>query len=94
MVKKGIKEIDIKALKQAKGFMAVLDLLGLTEEDLLLLKDIKDMKAELVELRAFRDEVNRYLRNTTKGGTESIISVQEAVKSFAGGVEEFRPNGR
>ena len=78
MVTQKIKDIDLKKLKSAKGVMAVLELLGIAEEDLLLLKDIPAMKAELAELREFKAKTERTLEtkatNTTSKSIAKVIS--------------------
>lgn len=91
MVTQKISDIDVKKLKHAKGVMAVLELLGLTEEDLLLLKEIPNMKAELEELREFKAKVNRTLDN--KVDNANVKTPSELIKdSFNSPVKEFNPH--
>lgn len=91
MVTQKIKDIDLKKLKSAKGVMAVLELLGITEEDLLLLKDIPAMKTELEELREFKAKTERTLEaKATNTGSKSIAKVISDV--YGKPSKEFNPH--
>ena len=90
MVALKIKDIDPKKLKKAQGVLAFLELLGITEEDLLKIKDIPAMEAELAELREFKTSVSRTIdtrvSNTQKPTTQAL---QEA---FNQEIKEFNPH--
>lgn len=91
MVTQKIKDIDLKKLKSAKGVMAVLELLGIAEEDLLLLKDIPAMKAELEELREFKAKTERTLdTKATNTGSKPIAKVISDV--YGKPSKEFNPH--
>ena len=91
MVTQKIKDIDLKKLKSAKGVMAVLELLGIAEEDLLLLKDIPAMKTELEELREFKSKTERTLETkATNTGSKSVAKVISDV--YAKPSKEFNPH--
>lgn len=91
MVVQKIKEIDPKLLKSAKGVMAVLELLGITEDDLSLIKDISEMKAELEELRTFKIKTERTLNNKVENG--DVKPIGQAIKDIFGKQsKEFNPH--
>lgn len=91
MVTQKIKDIDLKKLKSAKGVMAVLELLGIAEEDLLLLKDIPAMKTELEELREFKAKTERTLETkATSTGTKSVAKTISDV--YGKTSKEFNPH--
>lgn len=91
MVRKSIKEIDVKKLKKAKGVMAVLELLDISEDDLLLLKEIPAIKQELEELRDFKAKATRTLEGKAENSGKK--SVGEVVKSvYKGEQKEFNPH--
>lgn len=93
MVVQKIKDIDVKKIKEAKGVLAILELLGLTEDDLLLLKEIPAIKEELAELREFKESVIRVQRAESAGKVTK--SVQDQIRdAFKSKVEEFNPNGK
>ena len=77
MVVQHIKDIDIKKLKQAKAVLAVLELLGLTENDLLLLKDVPAMQARIIELEEFKEQVMRAQRMENSGKTATKKTGEE-----------------
>ena len=88
MVVQKIKEIDVKKIKQAQGVMAVFELLGITEEDLVLLKEIPTMKAELEELREFKTQV----LNTITNKNEAKKSASEVImQAYGKPPKEFNP---
>ena len=91
MVTQKISEIDVKKLKSAKGVMAVLELLGLSEEDLLLLKEIPAMKAEIKELREFKEKTLRTIDNKNENAGGKPIG--QAIKDVYGKPsKEFNPH--
>lgn len=86
-------EIDIRKVRQAKKVMAALELLGITEEDLLAIKAIPQMRAELDELREFRDRAQRTEANEAKARQDGAKSINDAIReAFKQGTEEFRPD--
>ncbi len=91
MVVQKIIDIDVKKMKNAKGVMAVLELLGISEDDLLLLKEIPAMKAELAELREFKEKTLRTLE--VKADNSSKKPVGQVVKDVYGKPsKEFNPH--
>lgn len=95
MVTQSIKDIDIKKLKKAKGVMAVLELLGITEEDLLLLKKIPDLREENRQLKdeiaSLKEDRDKILKTIDVQGNKS-----DSKSSFVGVVnsqpKEFNPH--
>ena len=88
-----IRDIDAKKLKKAQGFLFCMEILGIAEEDLLLLKEIPAMKAELAELRQFKEDAMKEKANALASVDKK--SVAQAIKEqFGKGVEEFNPYGR
>ena len=86
-------EIDIRKVRQAKKVMAALELLGITEEDLLAIKAIPQMRAELDELREYRDRAQRTEANEAKAKADGAKSIGDAMReAFKQGTEEFRPD--
>ena len=91
MVVQKIKDINIKNLKYAQGVMEVLELLGITEDDLLLLKEIPAMKAELEELRDFKERVIRTI--DTKNASKDVKPASKVVSDVYGTpTKEFNPH--
>lgn len=90
MVKQSIKDINPKLIKHAKGVMAVLELLGITEEDLLLLKKVPAMEQELQELREFKASTERTLSNKAESADKKPIS--EVLKGYTAPSKEFNPH--
>ena len=91
MVVQKLKELDIEKVKMAKDVMAVLEVLGIDEDDLLLLKEIPAMLAELKELRQFKEDVKRTLE--VKNNNKDVKSAGEVVKSvYKGEIKEFDPH--
>lgn len=89
MVVQKIKDINPWKIRQAKGVMAVLELLGITEEDLLLLKEIPAIKKELEELREFKDKTLRTIENKS----EDNKAVGKVVKDvYNTQTKEFNPH--
>lgn len=91
MVVQKLKELDIEKVKMAKDVMAVLEVLGIDEDDLLLLKQIPAMLAELKELRQFKEDVKRTLE--VKNNNKDVKSAGEVVKNvYKGEIKEFDPH--
>ena len=90
MVVQKIKDIDVKKLKSAQGVMAVFELLGITEDDLLLLKKIPAMEAELAELREFKTSVIRTLDVQNRGEQRPVSKVIGEV--YGKPTKEFNPH--
>ena len=91
MVVQKIKDIDIKKMKSAKGVMAVLELLGISEDDLLLLKEIPAMREELKELREFKEKTERTIE--VKAENIGKKSVAQAIKDvYNKPSKEFKPH--
>lgn len=90
MVNQKIKDIDPKKLKHAKGAIALLELLGITEEDLVLLKDIPAMKTELEELRTFKTEVLRTISTQSSNTKKPLADVIQGV--YGQPTKEFNPH--
>lgn len=91
MVVQKIKDIDIKKMKSAKGVMAVLELLGISEDDLLLLKEIPAMRKELEELREFKEKTERTIE--VKAENIGKKSVAQAIKDvYNKPSKEFNPH--
>lgn len=88
-----IADIDAKKLKRAQGFLEALELLELTEEDLLMLKRIPDMMKELAELREFKESVMLAQRNSASAEQSRKLN-EYIIQGFGGKVEEFDPYGR
>lgn len=92
MVVQRIKDIDVKKLKSAKGVMAVMELLGISEEDLILIKEIPAMKSELEELREFKAKTLRTLEG--KAENIDVKPVSQTIKDVYGKPsKEFKPHG-
>ena len=91
MVKQKIKDINGKLLKNAQGVMAVLELLGLDEDDLLLLKEIPQMKEQIKELEEFKQTTLRTLSNQASGGSGKSIS-QIINDVYGKDTKEFNPH--
>lgn len=89
MVKTKIKDIDLKKLKYAKGAVALLELLGIDEEDLLLLKEIPAMKQELAELREFKKEVIRTIETKNNSTAKPLAEIS---KGYLKPIKEFNPH--
>lgn len=91
MVVQKLKDLDIEKVKMAKEVMAILEVLGIDEDDLLLLKEMPAMKAELEELRQFKADVIRTLE--VKNANNDVKSASEIVKRvYKGEVKEFNPH--
>lgn len=93
MVSQKIKDISPKGLKAAKAVMAVLELLGLDEDDLMALKEIPTMKAEIDGLKKENESLRKAVLASQDPYREKSVS-QQLTELFAGKTEEFRPDGR
>lgn len=95
MVRQTLKNLDVKKIKMAQQVLAVMEIMGIEEatidELLSLIDEFKKLKAEVEELREFKEQQIRIQRMETKGGT----SIQEQIReAFKGGTEEYNLNGR
>lgn len=101
MVRLPIKEIDIKKMKMAKEVLAVLEILGIGEDDLDNLVEIRTLREEINNLNARIKQLEEFKERTIKSekaeatGGKITNSYSEAIKkSYKGGVEEYNLNGR
>lgn len=91
MVVQKIKDIDVKKMKSAKGVMAVLELLGISEDDLLLLKEIPAMKEELKELKEFKAKMERTIETKSENvGKKPVSKIVSDV--YNPKTKEFNPH--
>ena len=96
MVRLPIKEIDIKKMKMAKEVLAVLEILGIGENDLDNLVEIRTLREEINNLNARIKQLEEFKERTIKSekveatGGKITNSYSEAIKkSYKGGVEEY-----
>lgn len=71
-----IKELKHSDIRIAKSLSRVLKILDLTEDDLLLLKDIKKLEEENADLRARIDVLENQIENMSK------IKLTQEMKEF------------
>lgn len=71
-----IKELKHRDIRIAKSLSRVLKILDLTEDDLLLLKDIKKLEEENADLRARIDVLENQIENMSK------IKLTQEMKEF------------
>lgn len=93
MVSQKIRDISPKGLRAAKGVMATLELLGLDEDDLLLLKEIPAMRGEIEALKEENEALKKAVMAAQEPRKEKTLA-QQMSEMFAGKTEEFRPDGR
>lgn len=93
MVSQKIRDIKGRDIRDAKRIMAVLRLLGLDEDDLLLLKEIPAMRAEIDSLKESNESLRKALSSAeSKAGRKTLA--EQMSEMYAQGVEEFNPDGR
>lgn len=92
----GKKLLDIRPsdLKNAHKIMSALSILGISEEDLLKIKNIPEMEKEIAELREFKQNVIREAKNETASNNSKSLNMKELAEVFGGKVEEFDPYGK
>lgn len=94
-LRKTLLDIKTRDLKNAHKIMKALTILGISENDLLEIKNIPEMKKELEELRQFKESVIRENRNEISNSKkEKVMTMEDLVEVFGGKVEEFNPNGK
>ena len=91
MVKTKLKDLDLEQVKMAKEVIAVLAVLGIDEDDLLLLKEIPAMKQELAELRQFKADVTHTL-DTRANNVDAKPAGEVVKKVYKSEVKEFNPH--
>ena len=82
-----IKDLKHSDIRIAKSLSRVLKILDLTEDDLLLLKDIKKLEEENADLRARIDVLENQLENMSK------IKLTQEMKEFLAQTEGETLNG-
>lgn len=82
-----IKDLKHSDIRIAKSLSRVLKILDLTEDDLLLLKDIKKLEEENADLRARIDVLETQLENMSK------IKLTQEMKEFLAQTEGETLNG-
>lgn len=87
----GIKK---KELANAQRILKALKLLDISEEDILKIKDIPQMQNELLELRQFKEDTLKTLRNTTEAGKSNYPSYKELKKEYDKEIVEFNPDAK
>lgn len=94
-LRKKLLDIKTSELRKARKIMKALSILGISECDLLEIKNIPEMKKEIIELRTFKESVLRENRNEISASKkDSVMTMQEMMEAYAGKVEEFNPNGK
>ena len=82
-----IKDLKHSDIRIAKSLSRVLKILDLTEDDLLLLKDIKKLEEENADLRARIDVLENQIENMSK------IKLTQEMKEFLAQTEGETLNG-
>lgn len=94
-LRKNILDIKTSELQKARKIMKALSILGISECDLLEIKNIPQIKNEILDLRKFKENVLRENRNEISASKKSsVMTMQEMMEAYAGKVEEFNPNGK
>ncbi len=94
MVSQKIKDISQKGLKMAKGVMATLELLGLDEDDLLLLKEIPAMREEIASLKEQCSKLRKEVSGEQSKAARGKTPAEQLTEMFSEPVEEFNPYGK
>lgn len=81
-------------LFKAKKIMKALEILGISEDDLLLIKEIPTMMAELNELKQFKEDSIRTARNENIAEQDLFPTIKQMKKMYTQPIEEFNPNGK
>ncbi len=89
-----ILNIKMTELFKAKKIMKALEILGISEDDLLLIKEIPTILAELNELKHFKEDCIRTARNTNAAEQNQFPTIEQMKKMFTQPIEEFDPNGK
>lgn len=91
MVVQRIKDIDPKSIKSAKGVMAVLELLGISEDDLAYIKEIPGILKELEGLKEFKAKTERTIE--AKAANAGAKPVAQIIKdNYLKPNKEFNPH--
>lgn len=86
-----IKKITPKALKNAQKILGCMEIIGVTQEELQLIKEIPTMQREIAELLEFKNSINRQATETFSANQNKNYA--DLVKTFKE-TEEFTPYGR
>lgn len=86
-----IKKITPKALKNAQKILGCMEIIGVTQEELQLIKEIPTMQKEIAELLEFKNSINRQATETFSASQNKNYA--DLVKTFKE-TEEFTPYGR
>ena len=91
---KKVLNITPRELKDAQRIIKSLEIIGISEDDLLELKNIPAMKQELTELREFKSQVLRTANNEAGSANQDKFSIKKMMEAFTEEVEEFNPDGK
>lgn len=91
---KKVLNITPRELKDAQRIIKSLEIIGITEDDLLEVKKIPAMKQELAELREFKSQILRIVNNEASSSSQDKFSIKKMMEAFTKEVEEFDPDGK
>lgn len=86
-----IKKITPKALKNAQKILGCMEIIGVSQEELQLIKNIPTMQKQIEELLEFKNSINRQATETFSSNQNKNYA--DLVKTFKE-TEEFTPYGR
>lgn len=86
-----IKKITARDLKNAKKILGCMEIIGVTQEELQLIKEIPNMQKAITELLAFKESVIK--QNTQEYNATNSKNYADMIKDFKE-VEEFNIYGR
>lgn len=86
-----IKKITTRDLKNAKKILGCMEIIGVTQEELQLIKEIPNMQKAITELLAFKESVIK--QNTQEYNATNSKNYADMIKDFKE-VEEFNIYGR
>lgn len=86
-----IKKITPRELKNAKKILGCMEIIGVTQEELQLIKEIPNMQKAISELLAFKESVIK--QNVQEYNQQNSQNYADLVKDFKE-VEEFNIYGR
>lgn len=87
----GLKELTSSDLKKAHKIIAVLEFYGVTEDDIPLIAEIKNLRMELNDIKKI---IKNEYTNNQKSKENKVFSKDQILKAYLEPQEEFIPNGK
>lgn len=91
---KKLLDIKPKEFRETRKVLRALSVLGLTQEDLMVIKEIPQMKSKIAELEEFKRQVTRTAAEDENKAMNPFATLKELGEVFGTPTREYDPDAK